>query len=352
MQDYPRIINGSVMPDLIRSAVLKGVPELVAELGGNPAQLLATAGFGVAELENPDRLISYRRFAELLDNCALSTGCAEFGLRLSRAQGVATLGILGLAMQQSPDVGTALSTFKRYFYLHAQASSIEFDVKDSLFIGRYIVDFPGIENLRQVIDLSIGHGRNIFRFLCGPEVLPRQVYFTHDKPRDTRTYRELFNAPVRFNAEFNGMTFDADILDMPIHQHDDEMHRVLRGHLIKLEQHHPNDIVSQVEHVIRQMLSTGNCSIDLISGCLNMSKRTLQNHLHSKGVTFQAVLDRVRSDIASNYLNESNVSMTYLADMLGYSEVSAFSRAFKRWFGCSPRKWKQGTVARTALSST
>jgi AraC-like DNA-binding protein len=328
------------MPDLIRSAVLKGLPELVTRLGGNPMRLLADHGFGIPELEDPDRLISFSKFAQLLNAAACDTQSQQFGLTLSRCQGVATLGMLGMAMQQSPDLGAAMETFRRYFYLHAQAASIEISVVGDVFVGKYLIDLPSVDNLTQLVDLSLGHGMNIFRFLCGPELVPRGVYFIHDKPADTRPYKELFKVPIHFNADFNGLTYDASILKIPIRQHDDELHRVLSRHLHELERRHPNDIVSQVDHMIRQVLPTGSCSITLIADCLNMGKRTLQNHLHAQGATFQQILDVVRSDIASNYLQESNVSMTYLADILGYSELSAFSRAFKRWFGVAPRNWK------------
>ncbi|MGI9284183.1 MAG: AraC family transcriptional regulator [Pseudomonadales bacterium] len=328
------------MADLIRGAVLKGVPELIAELGGNPARLLTRFGFSVNDIDDPDRLISYRKFVQLLNAAAVETGCEHFGLSLSPQQNVATLGMLGIAMQQSPDVATALQTFVRYFYLHTQAASIEVEVAGSSAIGTFSVELAGIDNLSQVVDLSLGHGANIYRFLCGQEVLPKSIHFMHDKPEDVKPYKKVFKAPLLFNAEFNGLVYDAKIMAQPIRQHDEELHKVLTRHLHELEERHPNDIVSQVEHTIRVMLPTGNCSIDVIAGCLNMSKRTLQNRMKSEGATFQNLLDEVRSEIARSYLRDSKVSMTYLADILAYSELSAFSRAFKRWFGVSPKMWQ------------
>lgn len=328
------------MPDLIRSAVLRGVPELISELGADPKPLLLQLGFEPGDFEDPDRLVSHLKFIRLLNAAAAATGCPHFGLMLSRTQDVATLGMLGMAMQKCPDLRTAMQTFKRYFYLHSQAASVETSVSDSVFIGEYRTNLSCQNSMKQLFDLSVGHGLNIFRFLCGPEVEPKGIYFTHDMPADVKPYKEVFKTALHFNADFNGLTYDVNIVKLPLRQHDDELHKVLIKHLQKLEQQHPNDIVSQVEQVIRQMLPTGNTSIDLIASCLSKSKRTLQNHLKASGASFQEILDRVRSDIASNYLAESNVSMTYLADMLGYSELSAFSRAFKRWFGIPPRSWK------------
>ena len=75
--------------------------------------------------------------------------------------------MLGLAMQQSPDLAVAMNTFKRFFYLHAQAAAIELYADDKVFMAKYAVDLSAIDDLQQLIDLSIGHGRNIVRFLCG-----------------------------------------------------------------------------------------------------------------------------------------------------------------------------------------
>ena len=148
---------------------------------------------------------------------------------------------------------------------------------------------------------------------------------------------------MHFNAEFNALSYDAAILRIPLRQHDEELHRMLTRRLLELEQSHPEDFVSRVEHVIRQMLPAGRCSVELTAKCLNLGKRTLQSRLKDERVTFQQLLERIRSDIASSYLQESVVTMTTLAELLGYSELSAFSRAFKRWFGVAPLSWKVGT---------
>lgn len=329
------------MPDLIRSAVLRGLPELVNDLGGDALALMARFGYCEADLQTPDNLMSYRNFMNMLNSAALEVRCPHIGLLLSREQDVATLGMLGMAMQQEPTVSDALKVFTRYFFMHLQASYIDFSVVGKLLIGSFNMNLDNPPDTRQAVDLALGHGINIFRFLAGPTLTPNAAHFMFSPPQNMRPYREVFGCPLNFNAQFNGLTFDANILDLPVRGSDAQLRRVMQNHLHGIEQQFPNDLNSQVKHVIRAMLSTRSCNIDLVANSMNMSKRTLQIKLKAQGTGFQQLFDEVRADIASQYIGNKNVSMTQLAEVLGYSELSAFTRAFTRWFGESPRQWQK-----------
>ena len=329
------------MADFIRQAVIKGIPELLSEMGVAPIPLLEKYNISLAVLDEPDKFFSYSRWVALLNEAALLTNCPHFGLLLSKSHTMSTLGILGLAMQQSPDVSAALRTFERYFSLHTDAATINNSVEDNIYIGKYLIEVPGLANVKQVVDISLGHGLNIFRFICGNSVRPAGVYFMHDVPEDIQPYRRIFDCPLYFNADYNALTFPAEIMSKPILLHKDELNKVLVGHLSHLKSHHPNDMKAQVAHSIKALLPTGNSGIELVAASMNMSKRTLQKRLQEQATNYQKVLDIVRSDIAKQYLTESSISMTRLADILAYSELSAFSRAFKRWFGMAPKNWQR-----------
>ncbi|MFT4997628.1 MAG: hypothetical protein ACI8RO_000974, partial [Flavobacteriales bacterium] len=105
------------MADVLRQAAIKGVPELLSELGVAPMPLLEKYGISLSAVDNPDSFFSYSRWAAMLNEAALATNCPHFGLLVSKSHTMSTLGMLGLAMQQSPDVKAALKTFERYFYL-------------------------------------------------------------------------------------------------------------------------------------------------------------------------------------------------------------------------------------------
>lgn len=329
------------MPDLIRSALLQGMPELIKELGGNADALLGQFAYTESDLRSPDSLTSYRNFMSLLNCVADELHCPHFGLMLSRQQDFATLGMLGMVMQQEDTLSQALDVFARYFFMHMQASTVEFSVLGKSLIGTFDVCLESSPDTRQAVTLAIGHGLNIFRFLGGKDLSPNAVHFRHSPPQDLRPYREIFACPVHFNAQFDGLVYNASILEIPVRGSDEQFRRVMHRQLNNIEQQYPDDLIAQVKLIIKTMLSTRHCNIDLVAGAMNMSKRTLQIKLKANGAGFQQLFDEVRADIASQYIGNRSVSMTQLAEVLGYSELSAFTRAFNRWFGMSPRQWQK-----------
>ena len=96
----------------------------------------------------------------------------------------------------------------------------------------------------------------------------------------------------------------------------------------------------QILYLIRQALMTGDCSVERVAGYLSVTPRTLQRRLKSEGTSYKTLLEDVRYNIATRYLLDSRASLTILADMLGYSELAAFSNAFKTKTGLSPRQWR------------
>lgn len=328
------------MNELINISALEGFHDVVRELGGEPSQLLIDAGMDSRVLDLPGHFVSYRAMARLLDQTAETLECPHFGLLLSRHQGLMVLSTLGFVMQQGADLGTALKDLKEYFHVHTGAAVVDVVLSGRVATLTYEVMLPGLVQTKQIVDLSLGAGKNILSLLCGAGWKPNRVSFCHDTPKDLKPYVERFGAPLSFNQEFNGISFDAALLRKTIANADEQLRKLLLNNLENLKAEYPNDVVSQVRQLIRTLLPTGTCSIDRVAECLNMSRRSLQLKLSAQGVHYKDILEEVRRDVASKYLAESDIRLTELGEILGYSELSAFSRAFKRWFGKSPVECK------------
>ncbi len=324
---------------LVRGSALEGYDRLVLELGGDPATLRRQAGIDPGELPQ-DSWISYRAFLTLLENSARSLDCPLFGLNLSRYQDIGILGTVGFVMREAPDVGTALSELSRYFSLHNQGGEVNLSVHGNVASISFEQKLPGLVGTTQQLDLVLGIGLKLMRLLCGQDWNPSTVYVMHKEPRDRTPFRKLFDAPVLFNAEMSMFTFPAEVLSRKISNADSDLHRVLEQHLAIIKESFPENYPDQIRYLIRQALLTGDCSIERVAGYLSITKRTLQRRLKSEGTSYKALLEEVRFNIASRYLRESGSSLTILADMLGYSELSAFSNAFKTQTGLSPRQWR------------
>ena len=105
-----------------------------------------------------------------------------------------------------------------------------------------------------------------------------------------------------------------------------------------------NPTSRRVEDIIRSLLPTGDCTLPRVADTLSTSDRTLQARLESEHSSFRELLEKVRREIATYHLSRGDIQLTQLAMILGYSELSAFSRSFRRWYGVSPRRWAHSQV--------
>jgi AraC-like DNA-binding protein len=168
-----------------------------------------------------------------------------------------------------------------------------------------------------------------------------RIEISHAPLYKQAAYEKYFKMPVLFNCEQDQLVIPAHYLDAPIPNADQTIHAFAEHYLVKFNQQNLNDTVQQVSSLIQQTMSDQNQSIDNIANLLGISRRTLQRRLSQQGATFKALLHNIRIKTACWYLTSSTIDMTLLSEMLGYSDISGFSRAFKQAKGHSPLSWRK-----------
>ena len=337
--------NHNDMTDyLVRAAALEGIRDTIEELGGDADRLLEDARLKQAE-HDPQAWISYRSFLLFLENAAQATDCPHFGLEVSRRQGIGILGELGHVIQQAPDLRTAMKVLSTYLGYHNQGSALSLKVEDNIAQWIFTCKLEGHAPVGQQSNVVAGLGVNIMRLLKGKDWSPGAIYLPHAQPVNLQPFKARLDCPVFFNWDCMMMSFDADVLDTPIREANPQLHKMLAEHLRSLQKDFGDDYCGQVRHLINQALSTGDCSIERVASFLAINKRTLQRRLKAHDTNYKDLLEDVRFDIARRYLMESSGSLTALADMLCYSELSVFSNAFRQRHGVSPREWKNRQVS-------
>jgi len=326
---------------LARSASLLGYAELVKELGGLPEELMSQVGLDIRLLDDPDQMMSSEALSALLDLSAAELNCPCFGLLLSQRQGIAILGPVGLIMRQSPTFLDAVTALQKYLHLHSEAGNFNLELEGGLAIIKYYANVGGEDHSRQITDLSLGVGCNVIRLYCGKSWKPRAVYLQHRVPPDLSPLTMVFRSPVSFGQEFNGIVFDASILSSTVDTFEPDMQRFLGKYLNELEQKRGQSTQHQVQIIIQGLLPKGHCSLKEVAGLMGLKERSLQRRLKLEGLGFQAILEQTRKDIAEDYLRSGGRNLTSLAGVLGYAELSVFSRAFKLWFGVAPSAYRQ-----------
>lgn len=193
----------------------------------------------------------------------------------------------------------------------------------------------------QLTDGAVATAFNVMRNLCGPKWKPVEVMFSHRRPDDIKPFHDFFQAPLRFDADQNAIVFSGDWMAHPIVTADKELHRILQKQIDALELRHKRNFPEEVRSAISSALLTGNANVEQVAALFSMHDRTLNRRLAADGTNFQKLMDECRFDMARRMLENSNMEISDIASALCYSDASAFSRAFRRWSGTSPARWRQ-----------
>ncbi|WP_028766346.1 AraC family transcriptional regulator [Shewanella fidelis] len=326
---------------LIRSASLSGFSSLVTELGGDTHNLLLQCELRPRDLSNPDNMIAFASMINLLELASNELNCQDFGLRLAAKQGLEMLGSVGLIIQASHTVREALVNAQRYMMLHSYGEYWMLrEFEQSIFIERYQI-YQDISYAKQYKELSFGVCAGLVKTLIGQPLQLERLEFAHVQISDSSVYRKYFECPVVFNQENDRLILDSSYLEQPLLPNSYQDKQQVKFYLDQLISQFGGDIERKVKTLILQTMGLHDANIDQVATMLNMNRRTLQRRLASEGLTFKQLLTDVRMSTACWYLQSSQLDITLLSEVLGYSDVSAFSKAFKQVVGVSPLKWRK-----------
>lgn len=332
---------------MVRIGVMHAIPAVLTSLGCNPAEVLAEVGVDPALFDDPDNLIVRTARGRVFDHCVARTGCGHFGLRLGQQGGLGSFGLVGALVTYSPDVGTAMRNLVRYLHLRVRGSAPTLAVDAGSVTFGYDIYAPEVEDTHQYADGAVAVMFNIARALCGPEWKPVEVRFAHPRPDNDRPFRRFFRAPLRFDAEQYALRFPADWLDRPIPGADRELLALVQRQIDALEARYRADPPELVRRVLRTALLTGRFKAEHVAALFAMHSRTLSRRLKTCGTSFKQLADEGRHEIARQMLDDPHLEIGTIAASLDYADASAFTRAFRRWTGTSPGRWR---LDRTAAS--
>ncbi|MGH1351497.1 MAG: helix-turn-helix domain-containing protein, partial [Methyloligellaceae bacterium] len=172
----------------------------------------------------------------------------------------------------------------------------------------------------------------------GPVWFPLSVKLEHAAPSDIRLFRETFGPGLEFNQPTNSITLKKDDLIYPMPKSDEKLWKYLisLADEVREKQQGSSDIVSAVQRIIIEALPRDEANIKYVSEKIGKSPRTLQRELTSADTSFSKILEQTRQELADKYLLDSDLHISQITFLLGFSEVSVFTRAANRWFGISP----------------
>ena len=324
----------------LRIGATIGVPDVLRTLGEDPSEVLAEVGIDLSLFDNPNNQISYLARGRMMAHCAIRTRCPHFGLLVGQQAGLGGFGLVGLLAKFSTDVESALHSLSRYMHLHVRGANVSLAMDSNLAVLEYQIYQPRAQGNDQVGGGAVAVAFNILRELCGSDWEPVEIRFSHRRPLDISPFSNFFQAPLCFDASQYSVAFSTDWLSRPIPDTNPELLQLLQQEVNKLELHQETDFLEQLRSLLRTTIVTGHSSADQIAELLSMNRRTLNRHLNALGTNFQQVADEIRFEISRQLLEDSKMEIVQIAMFLGYSNASAFTRAFRRWSSTTPAAWR------------
>jgi AraC-like DNA-binding protein len=342
------------MREIIRASAWAGFSELVTELGGDPATILAAAHVDPASLTDPERYLPLRAFIDCQSIAAEKLGRRDFGLAMGGRQTMSVLGALSIAIINSPTAREGIEIAGRYMHVHNPAfvmtlAPMPRTSRDFLSCGMELRRNAGREQNDERIIASI---HKSLGQLGSGMYKPHEVWFTHEPISPIATYRKVFGVTPLFGKPSMGIAIERSILDSWRPGGSAQMLKIAEIYLRSQSPPRTKDYTVRVASMARSLLRGGECTPEQAAKALGVHARTLQRRLKEESSSFEKIKDDARREWAESLLVQPAVSLSQIAQMLDYADSSAFSRSCRRWFGEAPRTYRAKLVAaRTPKSS-
>jgi AraC-like DNA-binding protein len=323
-------------------AVMTGVLDMVARKGTDPDLVLRTCGLDRSILADRDGFVSTGAIARFLEEAALATADDCFGLHFGNSYNPKNIGPMIYTALNSPTIGVAIENIERFFKIHDRAARWFEEVEgERAYVGFEAAGLAG-ENIRQYNEMSIAIALNTLQIMAGSQWSPLEIHFTHDAPPQISEHVGTFRAPVQFACSRNALVVEREFLTRQIPAADPRLYQILQRYLEVERAAMPTEdsFLVTIRKAIAASMRDGDPKLLRVAKAMAASPRTLQRKLKVYGLDFKQLLEDTRRRFALDYLKDAQHTLTEIAFLLGYSDVTAFNRAFKRWTGRTPSDYR------------
>jgi AraC-like DNA-binding protein len=308
--------------------------------GIKPEPLLAKAGLVIEQIKDRSARIAVRHQIKFLALAAGALGDELLGFHLARDCDLRELGLLYYVPASSQTLGEALRRASRYTSMVNESLCVQYREGKSIRIILHYVGLPRHADRHQ-IEFCLTILIRLCRHLTRRHLIPTRTRIAHRGDRALSKVAEFLGGEIEFNAKIDEVAFAAAAGDITVVSADPYLNELLIVNCEKAMARRPmkrSTFESRVENTLAPLLPHGRTEVGEISRQLGMSRRTFARRLASEGLTFRKLLDTLRKELALKYLSDPGMPISQVAWVLGYREVSAFTHAFKRWTGKSPRE--------------
>lgn len=313
--------------------------------GLDSAALFAQAGLDIAALSDPQARYPLAGTTRLWRLAVQATGDPCLGLTVASQVTPTTFHALGYSLVASATLKEAFERINRYFRLVTDAAELEFGPEGDCY--RLVVRTPKgqAEPALEATDAFLSLFVRICRSALGREFSPLSLSLRRPEPPGNDGFRRVFRCPITFNAPLNELRFERAALEQPLEGANAELARHNDEIVVRyLAAFDKQNLRARVRAALIEQLPLGEPSAEKVAATLHMSLRSLQRKLVEEGSAYEDLLNSTRRELAQSYLRDPAYSISETAYLLGFSDTSSFTRAFKRWTGQSPSHFRLKAV--------
>ena len=328
---------------VISSRIVCRILDAAAARGVDPMELYRAADIDPAHVRDVDAQIGFDRYLRLWSAAIARIDAPDFPLSVAGTWH-RTHNLLRFVCMSSDDLGGALERASRYLRVVTNAVSWPVEQVGDVMVLSMDRGQASMTDTRPAEEFGAAEIVTLARAFTGFDWNPVEVKFTFPEPLDASAHRTFFRGPVSFGHARCEIHFSMESLRLPLVKADPAtvaffvpyVEKLLRGCDAQATE---KTLVDDVKRVLAERLRGSAPALEEVAAALSMSGRTLRRRLQSDGHTFQGLLDEVRLAIAKRHIEERAISLAEVAFLLGFSEPSAFHRAFRRWMGMTPQSY-------------
>ncbi|MBI3896884.1 MAG: AraC family transcriptional regulator [Gammaproteobacteria bacterium] len=321
----------------IQAAFFQAILRHLRMMDFDISSLIERTAFNADQLNDPDARIPRQQFFQFWQALSNRVHDPAIAVRMGEMAHPRFMGVLGGVIAGSKTLREGLHQIVHYRKLIDSEDYAAETIGQDRYTFIYIPQSPASLE-PAMVELRLVTVVTLARMLTQTNVTPIEIRFRYPAPAHIAHYERIFRCDLHFEQADNAIVWDTRSADLLLPQYNDCAQAILRRHVeLLLEQlQHSDNLVGRVQQYISDTLRTGRASLDGCAAALYMGRRTLHRRLSNESTSFQKLHDMVRRQLAFKYLAEKNLSTADVATLLGFSESSAFHRAFKRWSGHNP----------------
>lgn len=322
----------------VSASMLGTIWRVLQEYGFDPADVIAERHYRPHQQASAPSRLGFGEYDAIVTRAADLVSDPAFGLRTASCWHPSHAGALGGCLLASPTLRVAFQCSARYLKIIHDHYLLDIKEQPDRLSARYGV----LEESRRPNLMGDARVAILFR-MCeinlGRLPVPVDVSLTRQQPDNPQPWNDFFGVPVRFGQPFNGLAISRSDADEPLTGGDWTLiglhQETMKLQLARMDE---DNIVYRAQLILMEQLPAGRITGEGLARQLNVSNRTLQRKLRENGESFRSLLKRIRIELAKRFLADSSYNITDIAFLLGYADASAFSRAYKAWFGVSPQR--------------